>query len=72
MTYTAAAKLVETKLANRVIRVARLCMPLMLVFAAPPTSYAQLFNFSKQDLIDYTAQNPFDRLPTNVPRYRMK
>jgi 4-hydroxy-4-methyl-2-oxoglutarate aldolase len=68
MTYTAEAKLVETKLANRVIRAAWLCMPLMLVFAAPPTSHAQLFNFSKQDLIDYTAQNPFDRLPDGRPK----
>jgi 4-hydroxy-4-methyl-2-oxoglutarate aldolase len=29
---------------------------------------AQLFNFSKQELIDYTAQNPFDRLPDGRPR----
>ena len=68
MTYTAEAKLVETKLANRVMRAAWLCVPLMLVFAVPPPSYAQLFNFSKQDLIDYTAQNPFDRLPDGRPK----
>jgi 4-hydroxy-4-methyl-2-oxoglutarate aldolase len=68
MTYTAEAKLVETNLAIRVIRAALLCAPLMLVFAAPPTSYAQLFNFSKQDLIDYTARNPFDRLPDGRPK----
>jgi 4-hydroxy-4-methyl-2-oxoglutarate aldolase len=68
MTYTTEAKLVETKRANRVIRVAKLCIPLMLAFAAPPTSYAQLFNFSKQDLIDYTAQNPFERLPDGRPK----
>src|SRR5690349_7748299 len=29
---------------------------------------AQLFNFPKQELIDYTAQNPFDRLPDGRPR----
>jgi len=29
---------------------------------------AQLINFSKQDLIDYTAQNPFDRLPDGRPK----
>src|SRR5437588_507985 len=31
-------------------------------------SSAQLINFSKQDLIDYTAQNPFDRLPDGRPK----
>ena len=68
MTHTAEAKLPETNLAIRVMRTALLCVPLMLVFAAPPTSYAQLINFSKQDLIDYTAQNPFDRLPDGRPK----
>jgi regulator of RNase E activity RraA len=29
---------------------------------------AQLINFSKQDLIEYTAQNPFDRLPDGRPK----
>ena len=29
---------------------------------------AQLISFSKQDLIDYTAQNPFDRLPDGRPK----
>jgi 4-hydroxy-4-methyl-2-oxoglutarate aldolase len=29
---------------------------------------AQLVSFSKQDLIDYTAQNPFDRLPDGRPK----
>jgi len=29
---------------------------------------AQLLTFSKQDLIDYTAQNPFDRLPDGRPK----
>jgi 4-hydroxy-4-methyl-2-oxoglutarate aldolase len=68
MTHTAEVKLAETNLAIRVIRAAFLCAPLMLGFAAPLTSYAQLFNFSKQDLIDYTAQNPFDRLPDGRPK----
>jgi len=41
MTYTAETKLVETKLANRVYsKAAWLCMPLMLVFAAPPRPMA--------------------------------
>ena len=29
---------------------------------------AQLITFSKQDLIDYTSQNPFDRLPDGRPK----
>ncbi|MBO0911046.1 MAG: dimethylmenaquinone methyltransferase [Acidobacteria bacterium] len=33
-----------------------------------PTATAQLFTFSKQELIDYTAQNPFDRLPDGRPK----
>ncbi len=35
----------------------------------PPTSTnAQLQTFSKQDLVDYTAANPFDRLPDGRPK----
>ncbi len=34
---------------------------------APATARAQLLTFSNQDLIDYTAQNPFDRLPDGRP-----
>lgn len=37
----------------------------MLMFA--PATHAQLFTFPNQDLIDYTAQNPFDRLPDGRP-----
>src|SRR5215475_43790 len=36
------------------------------VLAAPVE--AQLMTFSKQQLIDYTAQNPFDRLPDGRPK----
>lgn len=35
---------------------------------APPAARAQLYSFSKQDLIDYTAANPFDRLPDGRPK----
>lgn len=31
-------------------------------------SYAQLFTFSKQELIDYTAKSPFDRFPDGRPK----
>ncbi len=33
-----------------------------------PAASAQLLTFSKQELIDYTAQNPFDRLPDGRPK----
>ena len=33
-----------------------------------PGAKAQLFNFSKQELIDYTANNPFERLPDGRPK----
>jgi 4-hydroxy-4-methyl-2-oxoglutarate aldolase len=39
----------------------------MLLQFAPAIAHAQLFTFSNQDLIDYTAQNPFDRLPDGRP-----
>jgi regulator of RNase E activity RraA len=37
------------------------------LFASAPVS-AQLFTFPKQDLVDYTAQSPFDRLPDGRPK----
>lgn len=33
-----------------------------------PKAGAQLISFSKQDLVDYTSQNPFDRLPDGRPK----
>jgi len=37
-------------------------------FFIPAPARAQLFQFSKQDLIDYTAQNPFDRFADGRPK----
>jgi 4-hydroxy-4-methyl-2-oxoglutarate aldolase len=34
----------------------------------PCSANAQLLTFSKQDLIDYTAENPFDRFPDGRPK----
>src|SRR5204862_2616020 len=42
-----------------------LCAIALLV---PSTIHAQLFTFSKQELMDYTAQEPFDRLPDGRPK----
>lgn len=39
-----------------------------LALAFSTNAFAQVFSFSKQDLIDYTAQNPFDRLPDGRPK----
>lgn len=46
-----------------------LCAVLLLfAIACVPVCSAQLFTFPKQDLIDYTTQNPFERLPDGRPR----
>ena len=49
----------------------RLCLCAVLFFLATayvPACSAQLFTFPKQDLIDYTTQNSFERLPDGRPR----
>ena len=40
-------------------------IPILLL---APAANAQLFQFSKQDLLNYTAQNPFDRSQDGRPR----
>jgi 4-hydroxy-4-methyl-2-oxoglutarate aldolase len=40
----------------------------VITFVAPGSTHAQLLSFSKQDLVDYTAQEPFDRLPDGRPK----
>jgi 4-hydroxy-4-methyl-2-oxoglutarate aldolase len=47
--------------------VAGLCCAWAVLMFAQAVS-AQLVSFSKQELIDYTAQNPFDRLPDGRPK----
>src|SRR5215469_14566870 len=41
---------------------------LLFVGGLVPAAVAQLFSFPKQELIDYTTQNPFDRLPDGRPK----
>ena len=48
-------------------QIAILTISVVLLFASDVAS-AQLLTFSNQDLIDYTAQNPFDRLPDGRPK----
>ena len=38
------------------------------MFVTPAPASAQLITFPKQELIDYTAQNPFDRMPDGRPK----
>lgn len=49
----------------------RICISLVIVsctFLTARSANAQLLTFSKQELIDYTPQNPFDRLPDGRPK----
>jgi len=46
---------------------AALCIS-VITLVAPGSTRAQLLSFSKQDLVDYTAQEPFDRLPDGRPK----
>jgi 4-hydroxy-4-methyl-2-oxoglutarate aldolase len=39
-----------------------------LALLASTCAYAQLYTFSKQDLVDYTADSPFERFPDGRPR----
>jgi regulator of RNase E activity RraA len=41
---------------------------LISLVLASSSAHAQLFIFPKQELIDYTAQSPFDRLPDGRPK----
>src|SRR5215831_19527379 len=41
---------------------------LVVILATAISAPAQMIQFSKQDLIDYTAQNPFGRLPDGRPK----
>jgi len=40
----------------------------LVILLHPISANAQLLTFSKQELIDYTAANPFDRLPDGRPK----
>ena len=44
-----------------------LCVCVISFFGSPSVQ-AQLLNFSKQDLVDYTAQEPFERFPDGRPK----
>src|SRR6266852_4530956 len=50
------------------LSIASMICGFLLAIVLSPVASAQFFTFSKQDLIDYTAQNPFDRLPDGRPK----
>ena len=50
------------------IRFFVLLVALSVCLLLPSFVHAQLITFSKQDLIDYTASSPFDRLPDGRPK----
>jgi 4-hydroxy-4-methyl-2-oxoglutarate aldolase len=60
MSRTAIARLIPTT----AILTLTACALLLL----PPISRAQMIAFSNQDLLDYTSQNPFGRLPDGRPK----
>ena len=41
---------------------------LLIAVAAIPQAQAQLLKFSKEDLVRYTAENPFERFPDGRPK----
>ena len=59
-------KNIATNLLSNLVRAA-LCVGVVSLLA-PRSIEAQLLNFSKQDLMDYTAQEPFERLPDGRPK----
>jgi 4-hydroxy-4-methyl-2-oxoglutarate aldolase len=58
---------VSDRMGRCLARIASLVALGIALFVALPVK-AQLVTFSKQDLIDYTAQNPFDRLADGRPK----
>ena len=53
---------------DRVRSLPTLAILLIALLLAPRSARAQLITFSKQDLSDFTAQNPFDRFPDGRPK----
>jgi regulator of RNase E activity RraA len=51
-------------LSTTIILILGACAMLLLV----PITHAQMITFSNQDLLDYTSQNPFGRLPDGRPK----
>jgi 4-hydroxy-4-methyl-2-oxoglutarate aldolase len=46
----------------------RFAMTVWIVLLAPILSHAQLFTLTKEQLVEFTAQNPFERFPDGRPK----
>jgi 4-hydroxy-4-methyl-2-oxoglutarate aldolase len=64
--FTTEEKLKKTQGLNISLLVVGVCAPALFGFI--PAASAQLFSFPKQELINYTPRNPFDRLPDGRPK----
>lgn len=53
---------------TRILRSAILRTICLVTLFASSCAYAQLYTFSRQDLMDYTAKSPFDRFPDGRPK----
>jgi regulator of RNase E activity RraA len=58
----------ESRSGSAQIRLLLFLTALSICLFLPRFANAQLQSFTKQDLIDYTASNPFDRLPDGRPK----
>ena len=56
------------QLANRPFTLFSFSFVLGIVISSVPFASAQLLTFSRQDLLDYTSQNPFSRFPDGRPK----
>jgi regulator of RNase E activity RraA len=53
---------------TRTVSLTWIAAALLAVAVAAPAAHAQVFAFSKEDLIEFTAKNPFDRFPDGRPK----
>jgi 4-hydroxy-4-methyl-2-oxoglutarate aldolase len=58
----------RTAIAHSLPAVTILTLSACAMFLLTPISRAQMITFSNQDLLDYTSQNPFGRLPDGRPK----
>jgi regulator of RNase E activity RraA len=57
-----------TSLKKSIPAIAWLCTTMLAAVAFAPTAWAQLWSLSREQMIHYTAKNPFDRFPDGRPK----
>ena len=60
--------MIRAAITRSIRQLAILTVSVFAAFSFAPTACAQLITFSNQDLLDYTAQNPFGRFPDGRPK----